>query len=1408
MRNLFVLSVVLLCVGVSSAQGQTLDVNRLLREGKIMRASEAKRGMIGVGKSVFQGTKIEEFKVVILGRLEKVDNGGDIVMIKVLNGPIIRRNSGVIQGMSGSPIYVNGKLLGAVAYAMGMFPREPICGVKPIIEMIETTNAKPPAPPRKLPVPVSLSEPLRIGDRTFRRVILDSAMNRAPTNKDKNTLLLKPAQTLMMVSGISERSLPLWNKLLNKYGIKAVMGPGKASVKANPTLEPGAAVGVQLVSGDIDVSGIGTVTFREGSRVLAFGHPMFSLGSVNMPMTTAYIHDIFPSQEISFKMGAPLKAVGNLTTDGVHGIAGNIGGKPDMVPMLIKVRDEDNGWSKSFNVQVINDKILMPQLAVMAANDAIGSIFGSQAEVTVRLNLAVDAEGIKPIRRSNVRFTGGAAARVALVDLEDAISFVTDPEFGRPRIKRVFLEATLEHAQRTARIKRIFANRVKVKPGDELEIGVVMEPYPYSDGKTVTETFKFAIPKTTPGGVLRIGAGPGGVMELLLRSRLGVRMPQPTNLSELLEFYEGVHANNDLLVKVALPSMGVSVANRPVPDLPSSALQLMFLSRSSDLQVFREDMTKEKRTDWYITGMQFLSVQVDSPRKAISPPMPPPGTTPPASGGSGGPPSGGGTPSSADDYDFETMSFSALAWDGSETFPTNRLLKFNKQFLRSHEFSREKSGREHGFEAMLSLGGGERTPLQTRGGEGGGSGRPPFPNFPPPGGGSGPSLPPPPSPGQGVARPSRSIVHKSVADFLTGTFEGTCVTSKGDLRLGSKGKVYFAWQEPYFWSVAVDAQNNLYVGSGNDGKIFKVARDGQSNVVYDAKDIAIYALAFDSKGNLYAGGTPTGKVYKITPDGQASVFAETSRPTIWSLAVDKNDNLYVGTGGASGKGGVIYRAATVTERSTLETFVSLPPDRALDHVRCLAVDESGNVYAGTGDEGVLYQIAPDGKMKALYHSPDGEILSVAVDGKRGVYFGTSGKGTIYRWLNGQGQERVEEIYPSPQSAVYALAVDKAGNVYAATGNTSPFGSSLGGIVYRITADKVANRILEPDQSQTLSIALSLDNKLFAATANNAVVYEVDLPYSPTGKYESAVFDTKVTTQWGMIRWSAEEPSGTRVWLETRSGNTKEPDASWSDWVAYSDPNGSKIQNQPARFIQYRANFHSTPGGPTPVLSRVEIIYRPQNQPPTVKFDTFRTEQWRGKKLVEWQASDPDGDKLSYHLFIVGADGVKELEQKPITSKNYELDTAKLKDGVYRLRIVATDRTSNPESPLTAEDESAAVTIDNTPPSVQIEVKAEEQDPLSLKLRITCADQLSQVMSAEYRVDGDDWKALPAQDGIFDSPQETIVFGLRFRDLKDHTIEAQVRDAAGNVGKASYTFKSPNAVKEEPKAAGAEEKKDK
>jgi hypothetical protein len=294
----------------------------------------------------------------------------------------------------------------------------------------------------------------------------------------------------------------------------------------------------------------------------------------------------------------------------------------------------------------------------------------------------------------------------------------------------------------------------------------------------------------------------------------------------------------------------------------------------------------------------------------------------------------------------------------------------------------------------------------------------------------------------------------------------------------------------------------------------------------------------------------------------------------------------------------------------------------------------------------------------------------------------------------------------------------------------------------------------------------------------------------------------VTTRWGVVRWDADEPEGTRVFIELRSGNTKEPDESWSDWVAYGDPSGSKVQNPPGRFIQYRANFHSTPGGPTPTLSRFELIFRPQNQPPTVKFDSFRTEQWRGKKLVQWQGSDPDNDKITYLLTAQGAAGATELA-KDIFERSHDFDTAKLRDGIYRLRVTISDGLSNPENPLSAQDESVPVTIDNTPPTVQIEGKTEEKESLVVALRVTASDNLTLITSAEFRVDTDEWKALPTVDGIFDSTNESMMFTIRFRDLKDHAIEVQVRDAAGNIGKATYNFRSPNSTSE---SKGAEEKK--
>ena len=359
---------------VKPTQAQAL-VQQLLREGKIMRARDVKRGMTGYGLSVFQGTTLEKFPIEIIGVLESVNGGGDFVLFRVTGGTVIKRQSSIVAGMSGSPVYINGKLLGAISIGFG-FPKEAIGGITPITEMIATTlpdparaktvatsgatkpatgnaktsagtNAKTISSTRYAPTQrlsagridasrISLKsaqvlrplQPLKIAGRNVAQVVVSRDLARLAFSGDARhaTMTMRPATMLLQVSGVSASSLARLQKVMAPYGLEPIAGGGKfggtsfsgaspsqvfnmSSKKSGvrPAFVPGGAIGAQLVSGDMDMTGVGTITYRIGNRVLAFGHPMLGLGNTSLPMTSAYIHDIFPSFQSSFKLASPIQ---------------------------------------------------------------------------------------------------------------------------------------------------------------------------------------------------------------------------------------------------------------------------------------------------------------------------------------------------------------------------------------------------------------------------------------------------------------------------------------------------------------------------------------------------------------------------------------------------------------------------------------------------------------------------------------------------------------------------------------------------------------------------------------------------------------------------------------------------------------------------------------------------------------------------------------------------------------------------------------------------------------------------------------------------------------------------------------------------------------------------------------------
>src|SRR5262245_8728847 len=298
-----------------------------------------RRGMKGEGRTVLVATKIETFQAEVLGVLKNTSPGRDLVLCR-LSGLDLEK-SGVIAGMSGSPIYLDNKLLGAVAYAWA-FGKEPIAGVTPFAQMhryVEAYERRDTAEQDR-PTRVGLAAPVRAGGRDFDTVTVSHSFD-DPQPTAADGLWLVPLRTPLAGTGFTPHSLSLLRDRFRTAGMVPMQGgavTGKVAEEArNLKLEAGGALSVALVTGDFDLSGIGTVTHIEGKRVYGWGHPFFGLGACEFPLMTGYVHAICPRQSISFKMGSPLRTVGVINADVSTCIAGWLDREPDMLPLRMTV---------------------------------------------------------------------------------------------------------------------------------------------------------------------------------------------------------------------------------------------------------------------------------------------------------------------------------------------------------------------------------------------------------------------------------------------------------------------------------------------------------------------------------------------------------------------------------------------------------------------------------------------------------------------------------------------------------------------------------------------------------------------------------------------------------------------------------------------------------------------------------------------------------------------------------------------------------------------------------------------------------------------------------------------------------------------------------------------------------------
>ncbi|MDH7480822.1 MAG: SpoIVB peptidase S55 domain-containing protein [Armatimonadota bacterium] len=1448
LKRLWILPILFgLFVGFSAnAANKVMPPIDLVDAKNIILVDEIKPGMKGYGKTVFRGTKIETFQVEVLGIMKKVNFGTDLILVKMTGGPITARGANLIQGMSGSPIYLNGKIAGALAYGEA-FGKEPIAMVTPIQYMLEAWDPKLPSKPSSF-FPFSttgLQRPITLNGKSYSKISIDYAGTQlAP---EPGVLYMRPLATHILVSSMSPRIMAWLSESLKPLNVIPIAGPGRAVDKANLDIDiqPGAAVGVSFVTGDLDATGIGTVTYRRGNKIVAFGHPMFSDGLMNgigpmaAPLTTAYVYDIFPSIMVSSKIAAPVKTIGCVFQDRPWAIAGEIGRKAETIPVIVHVTDKATDRKRDFRVEVINHPLLAMNFIVAATAEAIFELRGSPGDATANVKVQVTAEELGTITRENVFFDPVSIDMESVNELIQILSMLRFNPFYPVAVQKVEVWADITPKHPTAKIDRVFLKEAKYKPGDTVEIGVVLKPF---KGEKQTKTIKLELPKNMQSGNYQIqirgGASSGvamvvseeGVQESLIiggQSVISPSRPAFENLQQMVRKFLEREKNNELVAKITLPKLVPSIGGEKLSGLPPSIADAMRSSKSSALATERDEVKTVVSTDWIIQGMQMLSISVQkvekSEKKSTSPKGPESAQPPSSQGGEeeqdegSAPGRSEGKPSETDYSEFGIPSYGDI----------------QTRVLSSTTEPPAKSEPQKTDKQTEMLGSKTESPKGT----------------------TSPTTSTASTEEKPVGRAASVWKQTTRSDFMLGTFVNTAATSGDLLLLASSIKPFFESSETFVWSLLPDGNGNIFAGTGNNGIIYKVAADGTASVYYDSDELAIHSLALDSAGNVYAGTSPNGKVLKIAPDGKATALFDADEKYISALSLDSKGNIYAATGDKC----KVYR---ISPDSKVEVLL----DTSEFHALSLAVDRNDNVYVGTGLNGIIYKITPAGRVSVFYDAAEESVTALAVNESGVVFAGTSPKGVIYK-LAPDAPSRV--LYDKAGTGIYGIVAEASGNVYALNASN----------VFKIFPDETVCTLNNEHDVQFLSLAVS-NGTLFAGTGNIGSIYRADVGKTTEGTYESPVHDCGQASSWGVITWTAETPKGSSVTLRTRTGWVAEPDSTWSEWSSPYLSSGSKIASPPGRYIQYIATLATEDASISPKLRDVEIVFLPKNQSPKVTFVSPKGgEKWSKKKTIKWTGADPDNDTLTYELFCSTDNGAtwqklsdkvksspettnnspreqssekKELNRKataPISIKNddpekmiaemaaelekhpeipqdvkdkimeqapsiiaegsrqakenadsreedskaevktdtsstkqtsFTWDTSKYPDGTYLIKIVASDRTSNPIDPLTVEAISEPFIVTNKAPKVYafkktLTILADR----SVRVEGVTFHDVVGVAGVQFKVDSGDWMAAAASDGIFDTQFETFVVVTQPLDKGKHTVEIKSIDQAGN-----------------------------
>ncbi len=556
-------------------------------------------GMHGVAYTVFQGTKPESMDVEVLGILRNVNGPkGDIILVR-LGGTKVEY-TGVVAGMSGSPVYFDGKLAGAIAFRIGEFSKEPIAGVTPISEMLEisaidTTPAS---------VPVQAKSVPGLAAKTSNPGI-------ASTPVEDFANYLRPIETPLVFSGFSEDSIRQFAPRFASQGIVPVMGVGSASDAKQPDpLVPGSAVGAVLVRGDMDIAATCTVTYIDASHLLACGHPLLQFGMVDMPMTKAQVLATVPSPLNAFKIVNGTETVGSFVQDRHTGILGEFGKQAAMIPVTLTIHG--GSTDKVFHYEVLNNARLSPIAMASTVFNALHGVneYGEETSYSVKGNIRV--AGFSDVKLDDMFSAADGvqpAAMQAAGSIGERFSRIYDNPYSTPAIQGLQLDFEISKDRRWARLESARTDVSEARPGDEITVEVLLRPY---RGEAVIERIPVRIPTSASKGPLHVLVSDGEVLDRLRRG--GPNGAPRLDLASTIAVLNEQHVNNRVYVSVLDEDPEAMVADKVMPALPLSVMNVMDGMHGTQEMVVRgESSVSETATqslDFVVSGAQLLTITI------------------------------------------------------------------------------------------------------------------------------------------------------------------------------------------------------------------------------------------------------------------------------------------------------------------------------------------------------------------------------------------------------------------------------------------------------------------------------------------------------------------------------------------------------------------------------------------------------------------------------------------------------------------------------------------------------------------------------------------------------------------------------------------------------------------------------